>query len=97
MGAPESRAALLRFALEANARMRLTRLTVVPEAGQARVRWDVVLPRCVELERALPAAIEAVVGGHAASHTALRALAHPVVARAYLTVFEATQSEGEAR
>ncbi len=81
----ETRAALVHFALEANARLRLARIGVAADDdGTARLTWDAVASPGVALERALPAAVEAVAGAHAATRRALRALSHAAVARIYL-------------
>ena len=81
----DTREALVRFALETNARVRLARIGVAAsDEGSARVTWDAVASPGVALERALPAAVEAVVGAHATTRRALRALSHAAVARAYL-------------
>jgi hypothetical protein len=85
--------------LEANARVRLARIGVIPSGeGSARVTWDAVASPGVALEQALPAAVEAVVGAHAATRRELRALSHGAVARAYLDARcgAATQGSGAA-
>jgi hypothetical protein len=82
---PESGDGLIRFALEANSRMPLARLTVAPtDTGIAHVQWEALAPAGLDLELALPAAVEAVLGGCAATQGALRALGHREVASSYL-------------
>lgn len=81
---PESVRALMRFALEANARLRLARVSVAAHGGAVRVTWDAVTSPGAALERAVPAVVEAVAGAHATTRRALRALGHAPVARAYL-------------
>jgi hypothetical protein len=83
-GSPATREALVCFALEANARLRLARIGVATDDDVARLAWDAVASPGVPLERALPAAVEAVVCAHAVTRRALRALSHPDVARTYL-------------
>jgi hypothetical protein len=84
-GARDTREALVQFALESNARLRLARIGVaVADDSAARLTWDAVAPPGVALERSLPAAVEAVVAAHAVTQRALRALSHAGVARAYL-------------
>lgn len=82
---PDARRALARYALEANFRLRLARIGVAPGGDEAvRITWDAVVGPGVGLERALPAAVTAVVGAHAATRRALRALTHASVAQTYL-------------
>jgi len=83
-GSPACRAALLHFALETNARLRLARIGVAVDDDAARLTWDAVASPGVPPERALPASVEAVAAAHAATRHSLRALCHPEVARTYL-------------
>jgi hypothetical protein len=87
---PGTRPALVRFALDANRRLRLARIGLNDMDDETTaVTWDAVTPTGVDLSRALPAAVEAVVRGHAATRRSLRALCHAPVARAYLDSREA--------
>ena len=85
-----TRPALLRFALDANRRLRLARIGLTDlDDETTAVTWDAVTPAGLDLSRALPVAVEAVVRGHAATRRSLRALCHAPVARAYLDSREA--------
>jgi len=82
---PAQQRALQRFALESNRRLRLARIGLSASGDDALgISWDVVAPPDAELSTWLPVAVEAVARAHAATRTALRALAHNEVARAYL-------------
>ncbi len=83
-GAP-SALALPRFALEANRRLRLARLTVTRTArGLLHVARDVILPPGVELAEWLARAADALVRARDETERAMRALTTPAVAAAYL-------------
>jgi hypothetical protein len=76
-----------RYALEANSRLRLARVSVGSGGGSAAwVVWDVVLPGEVPLEAALREGVGAVATARAVTEAALRALATPAVAEAYLAL-----------
>lgn len=82
----ESSRALVQFALDANRRLRLARLSVDCEAGRpTAVCWDAVVPADA-LGRDLPAAVEAVTAAYAATQLALRALCQETVAVSYLAL-----------
>lgn len=81
-----SHRALVQFALDANRRFRLARLSVGAEVGRpTAVCWDAVVP-ADGLGRDLPAAVEAVVAAHAATLLPLRALCQEPVAGSYLAL-----------
>ena len=78
-------AALASFALGANRRLRLARLTVAPAGGtNLRAQWDAVVPFGAALERTLAMAVAAVIGARAETARPLRALSQPAAAEAYL-------------
>jgi len=77
--------ALALFALEANDRFRLARLTVSSaNDGVARARWDAVLLAAAVCADGLATAVEALLIARTETERALRALAKAVVADAYL-------------
>jgi hypothetical protein len=97
-GSRDTREALVQFALETNARLRLARIGVATaDDSAARLTWDAVAPPGVALERSLPAAVEAVVAAHAVTQRALRALSHAGVARAYLDARCKAAARGSSR
>ena len=80
-----SRDAQIFFALEANHRLRLARVSVVDEGGDAvRVIWDAVAPSAVPIARAVSMLTEAVVFARGETGRALTALCDPCIAEAYL-------------
>ncbi len=76
--------ALALFALEANGRFRLARLTVSASDGVARAGWDAVLPAAGVCADSLATAVGALLVARAETERALRALAKAAVADAYL-------------
>jgi hypothetical protein len=90
--------ALALFALEANARLRLARLSVTAAVdGIVRAMWDIVLTAEVPLAHWLESAVEALTVAKAETDRALRALGGTSVAKAYLNARDpraATQWEG---
>jgi hypothetical protein len=76
--------ALALFALEANGRFRLARLTVSASDGVARAGWDAVLPAAAVCADGLATAVEALFVARTETERALRALAKAAVADAYL-------------
>lgn len=85
-GGDASRTALLHFALESNARLRLARLSLSAEAdGPIAVSWEAVVPADA-LCRDLRDAALAVVGANVATAQSLRALGEDAVARHYLAL-----------
>jgi hypothetical protein len=86
--------ALALFALEANARLRLTRLSVSACGdGMARVTWEIVLLREQSSEASRSIAIEALAVARAETERALRALGSPSVARAYLRARDSPENQ----
>lgn len=83
---PECFGALSAFALAANRRLRLARLSLRAGAGSARVTWDCVVPVCLPLAEALREALEAVAAARALCAGPLRALANPALAELYLSL-----------
>ncbi len=87
VGDGRSLLAQTRYALEANSRLRLARVSLGGGGGSAAwVVWDVVLPGEVPLEAALREGVGAVATARAVTEVALRALATPAVAEAYLAL-----------
>lgn len=77
--------ARMRFALEANRRLRLARIGLSASSAEATaVEWESITPAPMVSGEALSAAVEAVVRAHAATRRALRALGHEPVARSFL-------------
>lgn len=76
-----------RYALEANGRLRVARVSVGTGGGSAAwVVWDVVLPPELPREAALREGVGAVAAARASTEAALRALATPAIADAYLSL-----------
>ena len=91
VASPQVARALALFALDANRRLRLARLSLsaathggTTDRVIARVVWDAVLPAEVVGEDAVRAALEAVAAAHAETRRALRALSSRTLAEAYL-------------
>ena len=88
--APHTRDALARFALEANARLRLARLSLADgsEGDGAAARWicDAVVPTGAPTARAAVAAIEAVAFARVATGRSATALTDPDVAAGFLSL-----------
>ena len=77
--------AMALFALEANRRLRLARLTLaIGGRDVVRVGWDTVLPPETRSERHLVEAVESLALAHGVTNRALRALGTRVVAEAYI-------------
>jgi hypothetical protein len=82
---PRALDALAHFALEANRRLRLARLSVAPRSGgAAQVVWDAILPAKLPADPALGELAAAVAGARALTARPLAALADPRVAETYL-------------
>ena len=78
---------IIRYALEANSRLRLSRVSIGSGGGSAAwVIWDAVLPAEVPAEAALHEGVGAVATARALTEAALRALGTPAVADAYLAL-----------
>jgi len=76
-----------RYALEANSRLRVARVSVGSGGGSAAwVVWDAVLPPELPREAALREGVGAVATARASTEAALRALATPAIADAYLAL-----------
>jgi hypothetical protein len=87
VGAGRSFLALTRYALEANRRLRVGRISVGTGGGAAAwVVWDAVLPAELPLEAALREGVGAVATARALTEAPLRALADPTIADAYLAL-----------
>jgi hypothetical protein len=87
--AEEVRYAVELFALEANCRLRLARVSATPVASdRMRLTWDVVVSGGSRLARRLPDAFEALVIARDETARPLRILRSPHVAEAYLAARE---------
>jgi hypothetical protein len=87
VGEGRSFLAQTRYALEANSRLRVARVSVGSGGGAAAwVAWDAVLPPELPLEAALREGVGAVATARASTEAALRALATPAIAEAYLAL-----------
>lgn len=87
VGDGRSLPALVAFALEVNRRLRVARLSVGAGGGSAAwLVWDAVLPAGLPAGRALEEGVGAVATARALSEGALRALADPTVAEAFLAL-----------
>jgi hypothetical protein len=84
-GAPHCQRALERFALSANGRLRLTRVSVsAGGASLVRITWEACLVPELQAEIVLPLLVRAVACAHASTSSGLTALGDPRVARGYL-------------
>ena len=78
---------MTRYALEANRRLRVGRISVGTGGGAAAwVVWDAVLPAELPPEAALREGVGAVATARALTEAPLRALADPTIADAYLAL-----------
>ncbi|MFQ5667695.1 MAG: hypothetical protein ACE5I7_14880 [Candidatus Binatia bacterium] len=91
---PRAARALALFALEANSRLRLARLSVTPPVeGMMRAVWDCVLPGELELDHWVESAAEALMVARAETDRPLRALGTTPVADAYLRARASCESD----